>query len=278
MTVDALLARVERGEHAASDYLEDALTSGVPTVGARRAGGGLAGRPFVTNVDAAARTAAASGAGLVILEGSGSSMPTVPWDAGILVAPSTIPHEYLLGYFGPLRLLLSDLLVVILAAGPSTGPDNLSELTPHIRRLRADLRVAVAVLQPVPLADVRGRVGFFATTARGDVAGRLAEQLERTSGCRIVKVSARLADREGLEADIASAPDFDVMLTELKAAAVDVAARRAVERGADVVFVDNRAEVTEGATDLGTAFGEVIDLAVARGMARGSEPSRGIDG
>jgi len=45
-----------------------------------------------------------------------------------------------------------------------------------------------------------------------------------------------------------------------------------------VVFVDNRAEVTEGAKDLGTAFGEVIDLAIARGMARGSEPSRGTGG
>ena len=36
------------GEHAASDYLEDALTTGVTTIGARRAGGGLAGAPYVT--------------------------------------------------------------------------------------------------------------------------------------------------------------------------------------------------------------------------------------
>src|SRR4029079_18282961 len=34
VTVEALLERVERHEHAASDYLEDALTAGVPTVGA----------------------------------------------------------------------------------------------------------------------------------------------------------------------------------------------------------------------------------------------------
>ena len=57
-----------------------------------------------------------------------------------------------------------------------------------------------------------------------------------------------------------------------------VFARHAAAHGADVVFVDNRAEVTEGSTDLGTAFGEVMDLAIARGMARGSEPSRGTDG
>ncbi len=41
-----LLERVRRGEHAASDYLEDALTTGVTTVGARRVGGGLAGAPI----------------------------------------------------------------------------------------------------------------------------------------------------------------------------------------------------------------------------------------
>jgi hypothetical protein len=36
--------------------------------------------------------------------------------------------------------------------------------------------------------------------------------------------------------------------------------------------------VTEGSTDLATAFGDVIDLAIARGMTRGSEPSRGASG
>ena len=44
-TLDALLELARRGRHAASDYLEIAATSGVRTVGARRAGGGLAGAP-----------------------------------------------------------------------------------------------------------------------------------------------------------------------------------------------------------------------------------------
>ena len=96
-----LLERVERGEHAASDYLEDAVMAQVGTVGARRLGGGLAGRPFATNVGEAARLAASAETGLVILEGSGASMPTVPWDAGILVAPADLPPEHLGGYLGP---------------------------------------------------------------------------------------------------------------------------------------------------------------------------------
>ena len=261
VTVEALLARFERGEHAASDFLEDALTAGVPTIGARRCGGGLAGRPFATNVPEAAARAVEAGAGLVILEGSGASIPPVPWDAGVLVAPSSLPPEHLGGYLGPFRLLLSDLLVFIMDAGRTGRPDNLSTLDSQVRRLRADLRVAVAELQPVPLADVRGRDVFFATTAHTELAARLAEQLERTAGCHVVKVSARLADRAGLEADLASAPRFDVLLTELKAAAIDVAARRALDRGAEVVFVDNRPVAVGGDGDVDDLIREMVAMA-----------------
>jgi cyclic 2,3-diphosphoglycerate synthase len=266
--LSALLARVESGEHASSDYLEDALTAGVTTVGARRCGGGLAGRPFVTNVAAAAGRAVDAGADLVILEGSGSSIPTIPWDAGALVMPSSLPEEYLAGYLGPFRVLLSDLAVFIIGSGPSAGPDNLSTLVPLVRRLRADVRVAIAELQPVPLADVRGKDAFFATTAQQEVADHLSRQLEHTAGCRVVMTSHRLADRAGLEADLASPPPFDVLLTELKAAAVDVAARRALERGADVVFVENRPKSAGGDGDVDDLLRETVGLARTRAVRR----------
>ena len=47
--LDRLLALVAAGEHAASDYLEDAVTTGVTTVGARRAGGSPARRTSPTS-------------------------------------------------------------------------------------------------------------------------------------------------------------------------------------------------------------------------------------
>src|SRR5262249_56674795 len=53
-TVAELLARSRAGSHAASDYLEDAVFARVPTVGARRCGGGLAGAPRHSNVADAA--------------------------------------------------------------------------------------------------------------------------------------------------------------------------------------------------------------------------------
>ena len=269
VTLAALLDRAHRGEHAASDYLEDAVVAGVPTVGARRAGGGAFGKPFVTNVAEAAQVAISGGAGLVILEGSGGSLPTVPWDAGVLVAPTSIPPAELDHDGGPLRLLLSDLIVFMLGVGPGSGPDDLSTLISHARRLAPDSPVVIAELQPTALGDVTDRDAFFATTARGEVAVRLAEHLERTTGCRIVRTSPHLADRARLEEDLRSAPRFDVLLTELKAAAIDVAAAAAVRQGARVVFVDNRPAGVGGDGDLDELLTGVVRLGRRRAAARG---------
>src|SRR5262249_38319997 len=57
-TVDELVARSRAGHHAASDHLEIAALTGVPTIGCRRAGGGLAGAVFNSNVGEGARIAA----------------------------------------------------------------------------------------------------------------------------------------------------------------------------------------------------------------------------
>jgi cyclic 2,3-diphosphoglycerate synthetase len=263
-----LLELVRRGEHAASDYLEDALTAGVRTVGARRFGGGLAGAPLVTNVRQAAERAVELGAGLVVLEGSGSAIPPVPWDAGILVVPASAPPEYVGGYLGPYRLLLSDLVVLTMAGGPQAGSENLLALRFHVQRFRGDARLIVTDFEPVPLGDVRGKDAFFTTTAPGAVAARQVASLEAAHGVRVVGWSVRLADRAGLAEDMEKAERYDVLLTELKAAAVDVACDRALARGAEVVFVDNRAVVTEGDDDLQTVLAETIDLSMKRREGR----------
>jgi cyclic 2,3-diphosphoglycerate synthase len=264
--LDRLLALVREGEHASSDYLEDALTTGVVTIGARRAGGGLAGAPFVSTVREAAELAASRPTGLVILEGSGAAVPPVPWDAAVLVIPGSAPLEYVGGYLGPYRLLRSDLAVVTMAAGPS-GPEHLSSLRSHVLRFLDDERYLVTDLVPKPLADVAGRRVFFTTTAPEPVATQQAGHLERTYGCQVVGWSARLADRAGLTEDLKRAGGFEVLLTELKAAAVDVACGVAIQLGAEVVFVDNRAEVKEG-MNLQAAIRGTIERARERASKR----------
>lgn len=268
VTLDGLLDLVRKGEHAASDYLEDAVTSGVTTIGARRAGGGLAGAPFASNVREAAGLAVDLGAGLVVLEGSGSAVPPIPWDAGILAVPVSAPPEYLGGYLGPYRLLLTDLVVFTMWGSPKAGPENLLALTSHVQRIRGDARLVVTDFQPVPLGDVRGKEAFFTTTASQAVAAKQVASLEAGFGCKVVGWSARLADRSGLMEDLEKAEAYEVLLTELKAAAVDVACERAMARGAEVVFVDNRPLAIDGGTDLPTLLAETMNLAVKRREAR----------
>ncbi|HEV8572606.1 MAG TPA: 2,3-diphosphoglycerate synthetase [Actinomycetota bacterium] len=267
--LDRLLELARRGEHAASDYLEDAVTTGVTTVGARRVGGGLAGAPFASNVNEAAQVAVRAGAGLVILEGSGSAIPTVPWDAGVLVSSAATPEEYLAGYLGPYRVLLSDLVVLTLGSGSDGG--RVPVLTSHIRRLRPDARVVVAELKPAPLGEVRGKKVFFATTAPPHAGASLASHLEEAFGCTVVGVSHRLADRAGVAEDLDGAGSFEVLLTELKAAAVDVAAERALARGAEVVFADNRAETLQGDGHLPDLLLEAARTAVERARSEGRD-------
>ncbi|MEX0984468.1 MAG: 2,3-diphosphoglycerate synthetase, partial [Actinomycetota bacterium] len=114
-------------------------------------------------------------------------------------------------------------------------------------------------IEPEALGDVRGRDAFFLTTAHPDAAARQAAMLAETAGCRVLGWSAMLADRAGLVRDLEAAPGYDVLLTELKAAAIDTAARLAEARGADVVVVANRLRNVDG--DLEGLLDLAIDLA-----------------
>ena len=204
----------------------------------------------------------------MVLEGSGASVPPVAWDAGVLVARAAGAEAQLTQGLGPYRLLLSDLVVLTMAVSPQAGLENLPALRSLVQRIRGDARLIVTDFEPVPLDDVQGRDAFFATTAPPEVAARQAASIQARCGCRVVGWSARLADRAGLRRDMDEAEGFDVLLTELKAAAVDVAARYAEAQGARVVFVDNRPVTVEGDGDLPGELDRVLRLAGERRAAR----------
>ncbi len=84
-TVEELLDRSRAGQHAASDHLELAVLAGVPAVGCRRAGGGMAGAPFVSNVIEGARLAASLEPDVVVFDGSGAAIPPIASTARICV-------------------------------------------------------------------------------------------------------------------------------------------------------------------------------------------------
>ena len=235
-----LLAVADGGGHAASDFYEDALTTGVATVGARRCGGGLAGAVGYTNLAAAIAAADALDGDIDVLEGSGASVPPAHADATVLVVPADLDRARISGSLVRYRVLLADLALVMIAAPPTIPADQLRGVLEALRSTSRGASALPTVLQPVPLAPVSGARVFLATTAAPRVARWIATSLESRFGCHVVATSSRLADRPGLVRDLTGAPAFEVLLVELKAAAVDVAARIATEVGAQVVFCDNR--------------------------------------
>jgi cyclic 2,3-diphosphoglycerate synthetase len=257
---EALLALADAGQHASSDYVEDAVTSGVATIGCVRVGGGLAGATVFSNMAAGARMAQERSEGLVILEGSGASIPEVASNAGIICVPAAIETRDVASYLQPYRLLLADLAVVTMAEEAAVAARTRAAIRGATRGIRPDLDIVPVVLRPEPLADVRGKNVFFCTTASPASGDVMKAHLEETHGCEVVGMTHRLSDRAALKKELADAPEHDVLLIELKAAAVDVAARAADKRGTDVVFVNN-ALVGTGIED---AFDRVLAMAGER--------------
>jgi cyclic 2,3-diphosphoglycerate synthetase len=212
-TVADLLELGRSGRHAASDYLETASLARVPTIGCRRAGGGLAGATFDSNVLEGARLAAARNPDVVVFDGSGAAIPPVDVDARVLVTRGAAVAEGL----NPYRVLVSDLVVL-------TGPGDAEA----VRALK-DVPIVEAELRLAPAAPLAGRRVAVFTTGPAPTEHLDAE---------VVFVSRSLADRPRLREEVARV-DAEVYLVELKAAAIDVVAEAAAQRGAELVLADN---------------------------------------
>lgn len=268
LTSEALLGWSRQGRHAASDHFEDAALSRLTTVGCRRCGGGLAGRPFVSNVVEGVRAANALGPTMLVLEGSGAAIPPVATDARMCVAGAHQPIDYVVGYLGLYRLLISDAVVLATAEEPLASRDKVRELIQDIQRERPGVPVVPVVFRPRPLDRIEGRsVAFFCSAVPVQLPV-LTRHLEERYGCRVELVSGNLADRARLRADL-TLPEMarvEMVLTEIKAAAIDVVVEEASRRSLPVVFVDNDpAEVAPArAGDLARTVTELAELAQER--------------
>jgi cyclic 2,3-diphosphoglycerate synthetase len=212
--LDDLLELSRSGRHAASDHLEAAALAGVPAIGCRRAGGGLAGAPFVSNVLEGAQLSAQLDPEVLVFDGSGAALPPVDVDARILVANGG--HDPRAG-LNAYRVLVSDLVV------DTGGVDRES-----VRSI-SDVPVVAAELRLRPASPLHGRRTAVFTTGPAPTDELDAE---------VVHVSRNLARRDALREELETV-DAEVYLVELKAAAVDVVAEAALERGAEVVLAAN---------------------------------------
>ena len=216
-----LLAIAAEGRHAASDYLEDAVLAGVPTVGCRRVGGGLVGEPYLSNVVEGARMAAEQDPDAILLEGSGSCIPPVEVDTTVCVVGRGADVDGI----GRYHLLRSHLALLMddRRAGDLPCPAL------HCR----------LVTEPAEQPPRGARVAVFTTGA------------PPPDGIEPLVASTALARRSELdgELDRAVAERCDVYLVELKAAAIDTVAVRARREGARVIFLRNRPVALDGDLD-----------------------------
>ncbi|MGI8422233.1 MAG: hypothetical protein ACR2MU_08260 [Gaiellaceae bacterium] len=186
---------------------------------------------------------------LVVFEGSGSALPPIETTRRVLVTPVGADVT---GYLNAYRVLISDLVVVTMA---EDGAD-----TDAIRLLK-DVPVVATVLRPRPVSSIAGRSVAFFSTAPESAHATIARHRREAHGATDVTVSGNLSRREQLRRGL-ERTDVDVWLAEIKAAAIDVVAEAAAERGATVVFADNEVVALPGEPDLDRELERLAEEAV----------------
>ena len=261
-----LLEQSEKGVHAASDHWEDALMSRILTIGCRRCGGGMAGEVFLTNMKRGAKLANEVDAKFAIFEGSGAAIPPIKTDKKITLIGANQPIENLTTYFGPYRVGLGDLVILTMCEEPMADGNKIKAIEEFVGKVNPDATVISTVFRPKPLGDLTGKKVLFATTAPEGVKDKLVEYLENNYGCEIIGTTAHLSNRPLLREDMEKYMDkADVMLTELKAAAVDVATKDAMAAGLEVIYCDNiPVPIDESYPDLAKSIIELVDSAIEK--------------
>jgi cyclic 2,3-diphosphoglycerate synthetase len=178
----------------------------------------MAGATVDSNVLEGARLAASLSPDVVVFDGSGAAIPPIDVDARVLVA-----HD--LSGLNAYRALVSD-LVLTMSEDVAAEARALGKPV-----LRFGLRLR-------PLEPLEGRVAVFTTGAA---------PLDHIEG-DVVFGSRSLADRAELAAQLERV-EADTYLVELKAAAIDVVATHALERGRRVVLAANDV-VADGLDDI----------------------------
>ncbi len=263
LTPEFLLSEADKGKHAASDYYEEALMAGIIAVGARRCGGGMVGKPFYSTEVEAVKYANTLPVDFIIVEGSGTTVPAVYTDATELVVSALTPPEHVSSFFGPYRVKISELIVITMAE--EYNKDKVEKLKGLIKELNPEAMVSEVVLRPKPLGDIRGKKIVYASVAPEEALEKaIIPYIEEKYGAEVVGYTRWLSNRPKLKKDLEELlPKAEVLVTELKAAAVDVATRMALSMGKEVVYVWN-IPVTVGGIDIEEGINEITRRAIER--------------
>ncbi|MCE5329117.1 2,3-diphosphoglycerate synthetase [bacterium] len=240
ITPEYLLSLSKKGFHASSDYIEDALTSRISTIGCRRCGGGFGGRVFLSNVIEGTKLADSLKPDLIILEGSGASIPDAQTDINICIIGANQNWDDIVGYLGIYRILISDIIILTNCEEPIADAEKIEDLENNIKLFNSSAKVYKSIFRPVPLGSLESKKVIIAMTAKNIIENKIKNYIEKNYHCLVTGITFNLSNRPLLKKDLESFKDFDVILTELKAASVDVVTDFAIGSGKEIIYMNNK--------------------------------------
>ncbi|MCX7704178.1 MAG: hypothetical protein N2234_08820, partial [Planctomycetota bacterium] len=241
LTVNELIRLAESGIHSAGDMFESSIFSGMTVIGSRRAGGGLSASVFYTNLRKAVSEASKFESDLYIFEGSGTTEPPVE-GASILLVPSFLPLSSFDDPFVRMRICRSICAVITAAEPPFASKEHIIQIRERLLEIQPQIKVCATLFRPKPAENIEKTKVVVATTAKEDAFNIIWRHLEETYGCTVVAMTGSLANKVKLRDDLTtlfSEKNVDVLLVELKAASIEVAARLAQAAEKRVVLMEN---------------------------------------
>lgn len=261
ITPEYLLDISRKGLHASSDYIEDALFSGVDTIGCRRCGGGFGGKFFLSNIRQGISLCEKTNPDIILVEGSGASVPPVTTDYCICMIGADQSWESIVGYLGIYRILKSDIVFLTMCEQPLADNAKIDFLAGQIRKANPEAGIIKSIFRPKPLHPLNGRRVFVVLTAKSMAEENIKRYLEKEYNCTIARISFNLSNREKLYEELSKFTCYDMLLTELKAASVDMVTEFAFRHGKEINYMNNIPLIIEG-MDLFKDF--IKDLGISR--------------
>jgi cyclic 2,3-diphosphoglycerate synthetase len=253
------LSLSNKGLHASSDYIEDALMSRITTIGCRRCGGGFGGKVFLSNVSEGAKIADSMNPELIILEGSGASVPDVGTFKTICVIGANQNWEEITGYMGIYRILISDIVILTNCEKPIAAPKEIDELENNIRIINPSAGIYRSIFRPFPLGSIKNKKVVVAMTAKSIIKDRIKKYIEKSYHCSVVGFTFNLSNRILLKKELQSFTDYDAILTELKAASVDIVTDFALKSGKEIIYMNNIPKIMNGSKVFEQEFLQLYD-------------------
>ena len=113
------------------------------------------------------------------------------------------------------------------------------KLKGEIAKINPNAKVIKTIFRPQPLSDIKGKKVLMVMTARREIEAKIRKYMEKEYSCHIIGMTFNLSNRKYLRKDLSKFSGYDTIITELKAASVDVVTDFAFKNKKDIVYLNN---------------------------------------